>query len=132
MEDTDKNLKKINLNDIKSKYIFKKIFDYIQKTKYLNLISNKNIQSKLNVDLNLYKECTQIKLELEVEIKEKSKKIDKLDSDYIYDLDIGFYGFNRYEKEEENYYFMIIKEQFKPYFHFYFDNDEKRKKIGFC
>ena len=44
MEDTDKNLKKINLNDIKNKYILKKIFDNIQKIKYLNIIRyNKNI-----------------------------------------------------------------------------------------
>ena len=38
MADTDKNLKKINLNDIKNKYILKKIFDNIQKNKYLNII----------------------------------------------------------------------------------------------
>ena len=70
MADIDKNLKKINLNDIKNKYILKKKFDNIKKIKILNIIRyNKNIQNRLDVDINLYKECLQIKLEIEIDNK---------------------------------------------------------------
>ena len=73
MADTDKNLKKINLNDIKNKYILKKIFGNIQKIKYLNIIRyNKNIQNRLDVDINVYKECMQIKLEIEIDTLNKN------------------------------------------------------------
>ena len=44
-------------NEIKSKYILKQIFDNVTKNKYLNIIKyNKNIQQKLEIGLNDYKE----------------------------------------------------------------------------
>ena len=45
-----------NLKNIKSKVILKKIFDYIQRNKSLEIIkNNSNIQKRLNININDYK-----------------------------------------------------------------------------
>ena len=67
MVETDKNLRTANLNDIKNKYIIQKLFDNIEKDKFLNIIRyNKNIQNKLDVDINIYKKYSQIIFEIKV------------------------------------------------------------------
>ena len=66
MEITDNNLKTTNLNDVKSKYILKKIFNNIEKLKLLNIIRcKKSLQSKINIDKNTYKEYLEIQFEIE-------------------------------------------------------------------
>ena len=61
--------KKCNLlSGIKSKYIMKKIFNHIQQTKKLKMINyNKELQNKLNIDINDYKRKYCI-IEIELEI----------------------------------------------------------------
>ena len=55
MADDDKNMKKISLNDVKSKLILKKIVENILKIKLLNIIHyNKTLQTRLNIDINTY------------------------------------------------------------------------------
>ena len=61
MEETDKNLKATKLNDIRNKYILQKIFDLIYKNNSLNIIRyNKAIQNKLDINIDTYKEYSQI------------------------------------------------------------------------
>ena len=56
-------------DDIRSKYILQYIFNNLQEDKLLNVIRyNKNIQNKLNKDINDYKEL--VKIEIEVFLKE--------------------------------------------------------------
>ena len=99
MSDTDKNLKKININDIKNKYILKALFNNIQKIKFLNIIRyNKNIQNKLDVDINTYKEVMKIKLTIEVCITKRSDNNDFYDLHGYDDVNI----LDRFDKEEEN------------------------------
>ena len=51
-----KSKTKIDLINIKSKFILKKIFESIQKNKVLNIIKyNKKIQNRLNITQNDYK-----------------------------------------------------------------------------
>ena len=70
MASNDTNLKATKLNNVKSKFILKKIFDNIPKIKGLNIIRyNKSIQNKLNIDINLYKiEYSQIIFEIQIYI----------------------------------------------------------------
>ena len=54
------------LENIKSKYILKKIFDCIYESKLLNIIrKNKALQKKLDISLNDYKDNSEIELKIE-------------------------------------------------------------------
>ena len=54
------------LENIKSKYILKKIFDCIYESKLLNIIrKNKALQKKLDISLNDYKDKSEIELKIE-------------------------------------------------------------------
>ena len=94
------------LENIKSKYILQLIFNDLQKAKLLNIIRyNKNIQKKLDINLNDYKESSKIEIELIV--------------------------FKNYEMEfkamalaEESWKLKFINISNKEYFHIYF-NDNK-------
>ena len=142
MADSDKNLKKINLNEIKSKYIIKKIFDNIEKNKFLIIIKyNKNIQSRLDLDINIYKENSLINY-FEIKILKKKFLFESLinlndfffrksDSDLeLNDSDEWEYSSNDSKEKPENYSFINLKEKFKPYFHFYFDIDKIEEKAN--
>ena len=60
-----KSKTKIDLINIKSKFILKKIFESIQKNKVLNIIKyNKKIQNRLNITQNDYKEFLNIEIEI--------------------------------------------------------------------
>ena len=49
------------LNNLKSDYFIQKLFDYIYKRKSLEIIKcNKNIQKRINVNINNYKEYYEI------------------------------------------------------------------------
>ena len=57
---------KINLlDDIRSKYILKKIFENIQKKKSLNIIKyNKNIQERLEIGIDDYEKYGIVEIEI--------------------------------------------------------------------
>ena len=88
--------------NIKNRYILKIIFDHLKESKLLQIVKyNKNIQKRLDIDLNDYKTFKKIILEI-IPIQKK-------------DLDI----FIKYKKEEEKYY------------HIYFNDEIKEKKRNF-
>ena len=161
MEDKDNNLKVLNLNHVQSKYILKKLYDNVPNIKFLNIIRyNKTIQNRLDIDINIYKnEYSKIIFEITVIIPPKKEIREEIfyrprfhyfeddDDDYDDELrinDIDDYLFNPSESSEspEPKYrvigyesqksdFIKIENKYKPYFHFYFDNDEREKKVNF-
>ena len=89
----------VNIKDIKSVFIFKRIFNFVTKLKLLDVIKyNKNSQKKLNININNYKEYSNLYSKIELEIK----VVDKMYGKFI----------NIIDKEEIS------------YFHIYFNNNE--------
>ena len=88
---------------IKSKYILQFIFDNLSKRKSLNFIKyNKNIQNKIDININDYKEFSEIYSSIEMEIIPVNNKYGK---------------------------FINIKNQGDlKYFHIYFDNNKEEIK----
>ena len=87
-----------NFDDIKSKYILKKIFYYLNKKKSLKIVKKSaKMKTRLDININDYKENTIIEIEI-IPIKNKYGKF-----------------INNLNKEEES------------YFHIYFNNDENEK-----
>ena len=110
INNTEKKIEKLNPNksknnfiNIKSDYILKKIFKYMQKRISLKIIKcNINIQKRLNININNYKDFSEKFSPIELEIIPVQNK----------------YG-----------PFIKIKEVNKKYFHIYFnDNIEEIKK----
>ena len=57
------------LENIKSKYILKKIFDLLQENKLLGIIRyNKKIQKRINLSIKYYKEYSEIYTPIEIEL----------------------------------------------------------------
>ena len=88
------------LENINSKYILSKIYDNMTKKKKLEILNyNKKIQNRLNLNVNDYKECCKIEIEI-IPVKGKCK-----------------YG-----------RFINIDENDKLFYHIYFnDNNEEIK-----
>ena len=78
---------KINLlNNIKSKYILKKIFNNVQKKKILNIIKfNKSIKDKLGIEINDYEKYSNVIIEI-IPVEVKLGKIKKIIDIYSYDF----------------------------------------------
>ena len=84
------------LNNIKCKYIFKQIFEKLKQKILLDIIKyNTNIQKILDINLNNYKTYKKIEIEIIPIIN----------------------------KKEEN-KFINIKDEFKSYYHIYFNDDK--------
>ena len=57
------------LKDVKSNYILKKIFYNLTKGKFLNIIKyNKKLKKRLNININDFKEYSEIFSTIEIEI----------------------------------------------------------------
>ena len=102
MEDTNtskdkKDIKsKDKLNNIKSDYFLQKICDYLNRKKSLEIFKyNKNIQKRLNININNYKEYSEIYSSIEIELMPIENNDGKL--------------------------FINIPEDEKKYFHIYFN-----------
>ena len=92
-----------NFDDIKSKYILRKIFDYLNKKKSLEITNlNKKLQNRLEININDYIENCETNTTIEIEIIPKKNKYGKF--------------INIINKEEES------------YFHIYFNNDINETK----
>ena len=92
-----------NFDDIKSKYILRKIFNYLNKKKSLEITNqNKKIQNRLEININDYIENYETNTTIEIEIIPKKNKYGKF--------------INIINKEEES------------YFHIYFNNDINETK----
>ena len=73
------NYSSANLEKIKSNYFIAKIYDNIQRKKYLEIIKyNKKIQNRLNLNIKDYKEFSEIYTAIEIEIKSNKNKIWKI------------------------------------------------------
>ena len=85
--------------NIKSKFILKKIFNNLNKKNLLKIIKyNKNIKKRLDININEYKEYSEKFSSIEIEIKPLNNKFGK---------------------------FININHQNKNYFHIYFNNNMK-------
>ena len=105
MEDTNapkdkKDIKsKDELNNIKSDYFLQKICDYLNRKKSLEIFKyNKNIQKRLNININNYKEYSEIYSSIEIELMPIVNSDGKL--------------------------FINIPEDEKKYFHIYFNESK--------
>ena len=97
-----------NFKNIDSKYILKKIFDNLETKRRLYLIKlNKKLKKRLNININDYKEYSEIFSSIEIELKPINNK-------YIYD------NFINIEKEDEK------------YLHMYFNNKKEDTKRNYC
>ena len=61
------NEQKKEFENIKSDFIFKKIISFIKRNKSLNIMKyNKKLQKRLNININDYKEYSEIEIELKL------------------------------------------------------------------
>ena len=85
--------------NIKTDYFLIKVFDNLEKKKTLEIVkNNKNIKKRINLNINDYKEYSEIYSSIEIEVKPVNNEYGK---------------FINYSKENEEYY------------HIYFNNDEE-------
>ena len=62
-----KNEKAKDLDNLKSDYFLIKLFDFIKLNKSLKIMKyNKKLQERLNININDYKECSKIEIELKL------------------------------------------------------------------
>jgi len=86
------------LRNVKSLYILKRIINHIYKKNFLNIIRyNKNLQTKFNIELNDYKELSEIEIEI---FPDKRNCVGK--------------------------FINILNQKERPYYHIYF-NDNKEE-----
>ena len=94
------NLNLINLEQIKSGFILKKIFNNLEKGKFLEIIKkNKATQKRVNICINDYKEYSEMFSPIEIELK-------------------LVYG-------ENGNFINIINKDEESYFHIFFDDNKK-------
>ena len=92
-------------DNIKSEYFLQRIFDNLKRNKLLEIVKyNKQLQNKLNININSYKEFSQLYSSIEIELK----------------LDDGIYG-----------EFINISEEEKDYYHIYFNNSKEEIKRNY-
>ena len=97
------NRLKEKFKNLKSDFFIYKVFDILTKIKSLEIIKyNKNIQKRLNISINNYKEYSEIYSKIEIEIIPASNKIDK---------------------------FINIKKDEEIYFHIYLNDNKKEETI---
>ena len=91
--------------NLKSNFILKKIIDIIKKNKSLEIMKyNKKLQKRLNININNYKEYSQLYSSIEIELKLVDHGYDK---------------------------FINISDKEKEYYHIYFDNSIEEIKRNY-
>ena len=101
-EKSEQTKSKFYFDNLKSTIIIKKIFSYMVQHKSLEIIKiNKKIQKRLNLNFNDYKNYSELKSSIEVELIPCENKYDK---------------------------FINISEEDKEYYHIYFDNSKEEVK----
>ena len=95
---SNKNEDNGNLDDVKSKFILKKIIAFILNKKIMKIIKyNKNMQHKLNLDINDYKKICQVEFEIKPFPNHYGKFIN-----FIKGEELNYHiFFNNSEKEEK-------------------------------
>ena len=95
-----------NLDNIKSVYTIKIIFEHIKKNKYLSIIKyNKKMQNRLKLTINDYKEYSQLYSPIEIELKLVK---------------------NTYSNQA----FINITDDNKKYFHIFFNDSNKEANLS--
>ena len=95
-----------NLDNIKSVYTIKIIFEHIKKNKYLSIIKyNKKMQNRLKLTINDYKEYSQLYSPIEIELKLVK---------------------NTYSNQA----FINITDDNKKYFHIFFNDSNKEVNLS--
>ena len=90
---------KVDIENLKSNFIFKKILHTMKKNKAFEIIKyNKNIQKRLNLSINDYQQYSQLYSLIEIELK---------------------IAYNKYDK------FINISGEEMKYYHIYFDNSNE-------
>ena len=80
-----KNEQKKEFEKLRSDYIFKKIISFMKRNKSLVIMKyNKKLQKRLNININDYKECSKIEIELQLANGEYYKFINIPDEDKEY------------------------------------------------
>ena len=80
----EENIKQIKttkfpFSNLKSDYILKKIFIILKKTKSLDILKhNKKLQKRLNININNYKDYSQLYSSIEIELTLSDNIYDKL------------------------------------------------------
>ena len=101
MEETKKSKSKAILEILRSNFVFKKILSYMKKNKILDIMKyNKKLQKRIKLNINDYKEYSQLYSNIEIELKL-----------------VDNYG-----------EFINIPEDDKEYFHIYFNNSNEEIK----
>ena len=102
MEETKKSKSKAILEILRSNFVFKKILSYMKKNKILDIMKyNKKLQKRIKLNINDYKEYSQLYSNIEIELKL-----------------VDNYG-----------EFINIPEDDKEYFHIYFNNSNEEINI---
>ena len=82
-----KNEQKNEFEKLRSDFIFKKIISFTERNISLNIMKyNKKLQKRLNININDYKECSKIEIELKLADREYGKfiNIPKKDKEYYH------------------------------------------------
>ena len=115
------SFEKIDFENLKSNYCLKKIYAIMKKTKSLTIVKyNKKLQNRMNLNINSYKDYSQLYSLIEIELKfidDKYKEIERK-------------LYNIWFKEKNNTFINILDEE-KEYFHIYFDNSKEEIKRNF-
>ena len=99
------NLSKYNFENLKSDYFLERIFYNIKKNKFLDIIKyNKNLQNRLNISINDYKEYFILFTPIEIELKIAKGKFGK---------------------------FINISDKEKDFYHIYFHNSNIEIKSNY-
>ena len=62
-----KNEQKTEFKKLRNDFIFKKIIMFMKRNKSLNIMKyNKKLQKRLNININDYRECSEIEIELKL------------------------------------------------------------------
>ena len=81
MGNISKNKQKNVFENLKSDFILKKVFSIMKLNKSLEIMKyNKKLQKRLNININDYRECSKIEIELKLADREYGKFINPLAS----------------------------------------------------
>ena len=102
-KDTTSKVEEQGLKNVKSHYFIQKFFGYMSERKYLETIRyNKSIQKRINININNYKDYSEIYSSIEIEIIPKK---------------------NEYGK-----FINIDNNDYENYYHIYLNGDKKESK----
>ena len=80
-----KNEQTNDFDKLKSDYFLRKLFDFLKEIKSLNIIKyNKKLQKRLNINIDNYKECSKIEIELKIGDNKYGQFINISDKDREY------------------------------------------------